>query len=245
MEIVSRVRKTLGDKVGNERFDLWFSDQVSFEYSNGTLWVRAPDSFTLDRLRTKLRAEIDAAVRAVVGAESNIRFTIRDAQTHLDFSSSEPVTADGLTTGLSVAASSNQLADPAGVPTSGSTSGSTSDPGAANSESRPVSTGSYSALRSSSRAAGRGRGSSPRLRQTTLPFPAADAPVRPKRVAATLEDFIVGDSNRVAFAGARSVLSRLGLVSPLFLFGPPGCGKSHLGEAILSAVRAQIGRAHV
>ena len=67
MEIVSRVRKTLGDKVGNERFDLWFSDQVSFEYSNGTLWVRAPDSFTLDRLRTKLRAEIGTIPTVIVG----------------------------------------------------------------------------------------------------------------------------------------------------------------------------------
>ncbi|MFM2095661.1 MAG: Chromosomal replication initiator protein DnaA [Planctomycetota bacterium] len=235
MEIVSRVRKTLGDKVGNERFDLWFGDQVSFEYSNDTLWVRAPDSFTLDRLRTKLRAEIDAAVRAVVGTESSIRFTIRDAQARLDFPASNTVAADGLTTGLPGAASSERFADHAGGPSSGSTS----DPGAADSASLPVSTGSKPALRSSPRTAGRGRGSSPRLRQTTLPFPAAEAPVRLKRAAATLEDFIVGDSNRVAFAGARSVLSRLGLVSPLFLFGPPGCGKSHLGEAILSAVRAR------
>ena len=29
------------------------------------------------------------------------------------------------------------------------------------------------------------------------------------------------------------------LFRSLFLFGPPGCGKSHLGEAILSAVRAR------
>ena len=61
------ITKTLGDKVGNERFDLWFSDQVSFEYSNGTLWVRAPDSFTLDRLRTKLRAEIGTIPTVIVG----------------------------------------------------------------------------------------------------------------------------------------------------------------------------------
>lgn len=64
--------------------------------------------------------------------------------------------------------------------------------------------------------------------------PAAD---RPRRVLASLESFVVGDNNRVAHAAARALESRLGFVSPLYLHGPTGCGKTHLLEGIAQAVR--------
>lgn len=47
-----------------------------------------------------------------------------------------------------------------------------------------------------------------------------------------LESFIVGDKNRVAYSAAMSVLARLGQVSPMTFYGPPGCGKTHLLEGI-------------
>jgi chromosomal replication initiator protein len=52
-----------------------------------------------------------------------------------------------------------------------------------------------------------------------------------------LDSFVVGDSNRLAHAAARSVELRLGQVSPLFLHGPTGSGKTHLLEGICAAVR--------
>ena len=53
-----------------------------------------------------------------------------------------------------------------------------------------------------------------------------------RRPFANLSSFVVGDGNRVAHAAALSVLPRLGQVSPVLLYGPPGCGKSHLLEGI-------------
>ncbi|MBM4089055.1 MAG: chromosomal replication initiator protein DnaA [Planctomycetes bacterium] len=55
---------------------------------------------------------------------------------------------------------------------------------------------------------------------------------------ARLDQFVVGSGNRVAFTAAQMVAERPGSLSPLFLFGPTGCGKTHLLEGIWSAVRS-------
>lgn len=58
-----------------------------------------------------------------------------------------------------------------------------------------------------------------------------------RRRFARFESFIVGPSNKVAFTAAQSVTERLGAVSPLFLYGPTGSGKTHLLESICSTSR--------
>lgn len=63
------------------------------------------------------------------------------------------------------------------------------------------------------------------------------ADVAPARRFASLDQFVVGDSNRVAWTAAEMVIERPGTASPLFLYGPPGTGKTHLLEGIWSAVR--------
>jgi chromosomal replication initiator protein len=53
----------------------------------------------------------------------------------------------------------------------------------------------------------------------------------------TLETFVVGKSNQVAFEAARSVVERPGLrFNPLFVYGGTGLGKTHLLTATASAV---------
>lgn len=77
-----------------------------------------------------------------------------------------------------------------------------------------------------------------RAESTADPSPPAAVPFRPlRRSFASLESLVVGDGNRVAHAAAASLLSRLGKVSPLLLYGPTGCGKTHLLEGIWTAAR--------
>ena len=64
-EIVSTVRQALLDKVGSDIFDTWIGERVTLHLEDGHLSVLAPDPFTLDRLRNKLRGEIEAACRDV------------------------------------------------------------------------------------------------------------------------------------------------------------------------------------
>lgn len=58
-----------------------------------------------------------------------------------------------------------------------------------------------------------------------------------RRPFARLETFVEGAGNQIALSAARSVLPRLGKITPLVFSGPPGCGKTHLLEGIWSHAR--------
>ncbi|MCU0316146.1 MAG: chromosomal replication initiator protein DnaA [Fimbriimonadaceae bacterium] len=56
----------------------------------------------------------------------------------------------------------------------------------------------------------------------------------------TFEQFVVGQSNRLAVAGAKAVASSPGIrYNPLFIYGPPGLGKTHLLHAIANEILVQ------
>lgn len=66
-----------------------------------------------------------------------------------------------------------------------------------------------------------------------LPMQAASG----HRHAPRLESFVVGPSNRMAFAAVELAASRPGQMSPLVLHGPSGSGKTHLLEALCTHFR--------
>ena len=56
----------------------------------------------------------------------------------------------------------------------------------------------------------------------------------------SIENFVVGPSNRFAYSAAMAVSKNPGQVyNPLFLYGPPGIGKTHLLYAIANGSRKQ------
>lgn len=63
-------------------------------------------------------------------------------------------------------------------------------------------------------------------------------PDKPRRRYADFASFVVGHSNRVAQASALMVAEKPGCLSPLYIYGGTGVGKTHLLESIISATAA-------
>ncbi|MBQ7345508.1 MAG: chromosomal replication initiator protein DnaA [Oscillospiraceae bacterium] len=62
----------------------------------------------------------------------------------------------------------------------------------------------------------------------------------------TFDNFIVGPSNRMAHSAAIAVSKTPGQVyNPLFIYGPPGVGKTHLLYAIANGIRSKIPNANI
>ncbi len=56
----------------------------------------------------------------------------------------------------------------------------------------------------------------------------------------SFDNFVVGPSNQMAYNGSIAVSKNPGLVyNPLFIYGPPGLGKTHLLHAIANAIQSQ------
>jgi chromosomal replication initiator protein len=62
---------------------------------------------------------------------------------------------------------------------------------------------------------------------------------------ASLDTFIMGECNRLAYRSTELVLEQLGKISPFFVYGPAGIGKTHLLEGIWTAVRRSQERRRV
>ena len=54
-EIVTALRRSIAEQVGEERFALWFGSLDNLQLDGETLTVHAPDQFCLERLRRRFQ----------------------------------------------------------------------------------------------------------------------------------------------------------------------------------------------
>jgi len=209
----SAVRSSFRDRIGADRFSVWFGDAAEIEIVTGgspaaavsagggspaaavlsgggspaaavALHVRVGSGFTHEWLRRTFHGEFLAAARAVCGPAVEVHW--------------EPLRA--LEGGLGPVPDGTKAAAPVR------------------------------------------RDSPRRRREDAADEPVAltlrpSAAVRPARAAATLEEFVAGTSNRMALAAVERVVARPGEMSPLVVHGPTGVGKTHLVEAACARAR--------
>ncbi|MGA2033533.1 MAG: chromosomal replication initiator protein DnaA [Thermoguttaceae bacterium] len=76
MEIVSALRTALVDKVGRERFDLWFGAAARLHWDGRTLTIGLTNRFLLDWVRQNFRAQIEGACMEVLGQCPALKFGV-------------------------------------------------------------------------------------------------------------------------------------------------------------------------
>lgn len=75
-EIVSAIRATLADKVGQERFDLWFGGACRFSLRDETMLVELPSQFRQDWVRSHFRGEIESACAETITKPLGVEFRV-------------------------------------------------------------------------------------------------------------------------------------------------------------------------
>jgi chromosomal replication initiator protein len=162
----------MADKVGADRFDVWFGSHVTFAFEEGRCVVTASDEFRADRLRRVFRHEIAVACREAAGYEVEVEFRV------------------GARPAISEAAKPTRTAPAAVAPA-------------------------------------RATGPAPRPRITA----------QDERPQVDRLPFLVGPEHKIAHASAELVLDQPGKVTPLYLYGPTGAGKTHFLEMIRNEAR--------
>jgi chromosomal replication initiator protein len=209
MEIVSAVRSALADKVGQERFDLWFGAGTRLDYDGRTLRIGAPSRFFLEWIRSNFRRQIEMACGDVLGKCPAIEFHVEASIKSADESTvavTKP-TSSTLSQKLLPASTACEAANDM-------------------QDNRQQLGGRHANLRLAIAEA-----------TPTSPSTQTTEPIMPRRRFASLDTFVAGDSNRLAITSAEMVVRQPGQHTPLMFHGPTSVGKTHLLEGIWSAAR--------
>ena len=223
-DLVDIFTDALKQRVGADVFRVWFGSGVTFEVSalsnevdvhaesdeRTQLVVSVRGQFALDRLRNNYLQSIRGAAMQTLGRPTDVKLTLTNVPaTQIDLPL-ENVTEDE--------AQENESETNVGA--------------------RPASSHQQRKRPAKKRTAA----AVVDLKQPELPGITTDSvadlsAIADPSEAQTIDSFVVGDCNRLAFTAAVGVCKDPRSASPLFLSGPTGTGKSHLLAAIADQFR--------
>jgi chromosomal replication initiator protein len=173
---VSAINNALAENIGPQKYEVWFKNSTSFTLGDGYVKIGVPNAFMAGWLQNHFAADINRAVRDIMGKNEKITFVI------------DP----GLTGHKR--RNSNDL----GLP----------------------------------RLVGAQTGKKQTIGHQVKPRPQAG-----QRLRLSLDTFIVGRSNQLAYTAAKAVAcEKQSSFNPLFVHGGYGVGKTHLLQGICNAV---------
>ena len=171
MTTVATVRNRLVSEIGQDKFDIWFDQSVTWTLNESTLTLHAPNSFNAERLKRVYQSKLRDILGSLSLSHFQLQFQVQaeDAPTELPNSDSESL---------------------------------------------------------------------PAAQRVSLTPAKAEIPSH--RPQSGLRSLVVGNANHIAVSAAKSMLERPGSISPLFIHGPSGSGKSHLLQSIWNKFRSRV-----
>ncbi len=76
MDIVSALRQALADRIGQQRFEMWFGSACRFELNGTLLVVYTPTAFFQQWLAANFRGRIEQAAEQVIGRSVRVEFRV-------------------------------------------------------------------------------------------------------------------------------------------------------------------------
>lgn len=226
-----RVAALVRQKLGSHRMDLWFGADAKWTVLDHNVEVEVSSPFVADCITRMFRTDLQEAIEEVAGNEFGYRILVRSNQTPKSrevasscitstfpqVKPSVPTIAALRNDDTSLVSSRPSLRLHRQDSVGNDVQSLVPDSATAGPRSAPV----------SSQAADETDGSSvERLAQLR------------RENERRWEEFIPGDHNRLVYTAANMVLEKPGQISPLFIFGPHGCGKSHLAIGLAHRLKA-------
>lgn len=73
---IGAINEALAEKIGQQKFRIWFKNSTSLALSEGYLKVSVPNSFIASWIENHFSKEIRQAVRSVTGSDAKVTFTV-------------------------------------------------------------------------------------------------------------------------------------------------------------------------
>lgn len=250
-------RKELLEKIGEERFDLWFQQKSEICVEGSDLVVFG-DPFTLEWIARQFRTDLKDLAQSLFGELAKVRFmesklgqleANKDDNNCLPQLGGDTLAKDTLVKSAGAESKVVETRNPKVTLSDRGDLPSQSTKTIPLTDSIPVADKLEKPTKSE-----KSIGVIPIHKQShsrrSNEIPAAAENLGPKvrrkrRDLSKLSSFVVGQSNELAFGAAQNILSELGAVSPLLIHAPTGCGKSHILEGIARSAREDYGLSKV
>lgn len=235
------LRAAVAERLGPERFDLWFGEGVHLGIDGDALWIGVPNAFFREWIQGHYGQSLEEAARAVTGRSLRVQFRVDSAEAS---AAPRPALLKG-----------GRSRGPATKP------GLESTPVDPRPSSVPPPTPTLSPAANPRASKGEAVSSTPRLEQAAPASVPAPVPVpvpvpvsvstqvrataeRPRGLGRSnrrLENYVTGPGNRLAHAAAMEMAQTAGAsFNPLVIHGGIGLGKTHLLEGIAQTLRARF-----
>jgi chromosomal replication initiator protein len=251
-DVIGKIKEALIQRIGVQRFDLWFGHGVTFREEAETVLVEVTGEFALERLRKNYFRHLESAVAEVKGGLSPVRMR---ASNQPDLLNGQTNVTAGLNNGSQLTNNNQSV--------STSPSSQPKQPGSPVQSSRtplrnPVSfrrqpdlsrgPAHLVAFRSAaidSEPSAPHTGHSLEGQHATASMPPSDdastisasETASSRSEAMTFANFASGNSNQLAHTAAKMLAAQPGDAAPICFWGATGTGKTHLLHAIRHELR--------
>jgi chromosomal replication initiator protein len=234
-ELIRKCKEALAERIGLDRFDVWFGNRIEWKIAGETLKIYFQDIFTRDWCFRRFHSDVHATIVVLGDARlTSVDFDVAANSSSGVTEKSDTNVASGEVDKLYETSGERLGLFQAAEPLQG---GEDSVPRMAGDSSVQVLDRLSDIVVPSAR-----------QNSDVVSFPNKEErrPVGgrmspPKQRALIWENFVVGTCNRKTLSTVQAIVQNPGSITPLLLCGPCGSGKTHLAHAIAAKLRQAHG----